>query len=111
MSRSFLKPPESNPKTSSNSGNRSSHQEAGSFMRHRALLAVTAATLAGFTSMVGTTTAGAVRSPSGQLHSAKVCGAPAAGYAACLSVVRTDAAGKPLVTANPSGLGPADIKS
>jgi subtilase family serine protease len=80
-------------------------------MRHRALLAVTAATLAGLTSMVGTTTAGAVPSPSGQLHSAKVCGAPAAGYAACLSVVRTDAAGKPLATTTPSGLGPADIQS
>jgi subtilase family serine protease len=61
--------------------------------------------------MVGTTTAGAVPSPSGQLHSAKVCGAPAAGYAACLSVVRTDAAGKPLATTAPSGLGPADIQS
>ena len=61
--------------------------------------------------MVGTTTAGAVPSQTGQLHSARVCGTPAAGYASCMSVVRTDAAGKPLATITPSGLGPADIQS
>jgi len=80
-------------------------------MRHRALLAVTAATLSGLTSMVGTTPAGAAPSQTGQVHSAKVCGAPAAGSAACMSVVRTDAAGKPLATTTPNGLGPADIQS
>ena len=79
-------------------------------MRHRTLVAVTAATLAGLTSMVGTTTAGAVTQVA-QLHSARVCGAPAPGDAACMSVVRTDAAGKPLATTTPSGLGPASIQS
>jgi len=90
---------------------RSSHTEAGSFMRHRTLLTVAAATLAGLTSMVGTTSAGASPAQTGQLHSAKVCSAPAAGFAACMSVVRTDAAGKPLATATPNGLGPASIQS
>ena len=80
-------------------------------MHHRVLLAVAAGALAGLTSVVGITTAGALPSPSGQLHSAKVCGAPAAGYAACLSVVRTDVAGKPLATTTHAGLGPADIQS
>jgi len=75
------------------------------------LIAVTAATLAGLTSMVGVTTAGATPSQTGQLHSARVCSAPGAGDAACMSVVRTDAAGKPLATATPSGLGPASIQS
>jgi subtilase family serine protease len=80
-------------------------------MRHRTLVAVTAATLAGLTSMVGTNTAGAASSQTGQLHSARVCSAPSVGDAACMSVVRTDAAGKPLATATPSGLGPASIQS
>lgn len=80
-------------------------------MRHRTLLTVAAATLAGLTSLVGTTSAGASPSPTGQLHSAKVCSAPAAGFAACMSVVRTNAAGKPLATTTPSGLGPASIQS
>ena len=80
-------------------------------MRHRTLLTVAAATLAGLTSMVGTTSAGASPAQTGQLHSAKVCSAPAAGFAACMSVVRTDAAGKPLATATPNGLGPASIQS
>jgi len=75
------------------------------------LIAVTAATLAGLTSMVGVTTAGATPSQTGQLHSARVCSAPGAGDAAGMSVVRTDAAGKPLATATPSGLGPASIQS
>ena len=47
---------------------RSSHTEAGSFMRHRTLLTVAAATLAGLTSLVGTTSAGASPSQTGQLH-------------------------------------------
>jgi subtilase family serine protease len=80
-------------------------------MRHRTLLTVAAATLAGLTSLVGTTSAGASPSQTGQLHSAKVCSAPAAGFAACMSVVRTDAAGKPLATAGPNGLWPVDIQS
>jgi subtilase family serine protease len=79
-------------------------------MRHRTLLTVAAATLAGLTSLVGTTSAGASPSQTGQLHSAKVCSAPAAGFAACMSVVRTDAAGKPLAAATPKGLAPADIQ-
>ena len=79
-------------------------------MRRRTLIAVTAATLAGLTTMVGTTTAGAV-SQVAALHSARVCSVPAAGYAACMSVVRTDAAGTPLATITPSGLGPANIQS
>jgi subtilase family serine protease len=79
-------------------------------MRHRTLLTVAAATLAGLTSLVGTTSAGASPSQTGQLHSAKVCSAPAAGFAACMSVVRTNAAGKPLAAAAPSGLRPVDIQ-
>ncbi len=80
-------------------------------MRYRALLAVSAATLVGLTTMVATTSANATPSPAGQLHSAKVCGAPAAGYAACKSLVRTDPAGKPLATTTPSGYGPTNIQS
>ncbi len=79
-------------------------------MRRCTLIAVAAATLAGLTTMVGTTTAGAV-SQVAALHSARVCSVPAAGYAACMSVVRTDAAGTPLATITPSGLGPANIQS
>jgi hypothetical protein len=75
-------------------------------MRHRALLAVSAATLVSLTTMVATTVAGAAPSPTGQRHSAKLCGTPAAGNAACRSLVRTDAAGKPTVTTTPAGLGP-----
>ena len=80
-------------------------------MRHRALLTISAAALIGVTSLVGTTTAGAAPSQTGQLHSTKVCGTPAAGHAACMSVVRTDAAGKPLATTTPSGFGPTTIQS
>ena len=79
-------------------------------MRRCTLIAVAAATLAGLTTMVGTTTAGAV-SQVAALHSARVCSVPAAGYAACMSVVRTDAAGTPLATITPSGLGPVNIQS
>jgi hypothetical protein len=75
-------------------------------VRHRALLAVSAATLASLTTMVGTSVAGAAPSPTGQRHSAKVCGAPAAGNATCTSLVRPDAADKPTVTTTPAGLGP-----
>jgi subtilase family serine protease len=80
-------------------------------MRHRMLIAAIAATFAGLTSMVGITTAGAAPSPIAQLHSVRVCSTPSSGYAACMSVVRSDAAGKPLATATPSGLGPASIQS
>lgn len=82
-------------------------------MHRRALLAVSAAALASLTTMAGATAAGtgAARSQTGQVHSAKVCGPPAAGNAECLSLVRTDAAGKPLVTPLPNGLGPVDIQS
>lgn len=80
-------------------------------MRHRTFLTVTAATLAGLTSVVGTTSAVATSSQTGQRHSARVCSAPAAGSAACMSLVRTDATGKPLAAATPSGLGPSNIQS
>lgn len=80
-------------------------------MRNRAILAVIAAMLTGLTTMVGTTTAGANPSPAGQLHSAKVCGPPSAGTAACMSIVRTDANGKPIATITPGGFGPAAVQS
>src|SRR5665647_3079481 len=80
-------------------------------MRYRTILAATAATLTGLATMAGANTAGAAPSPAGQLHSARVCAAPTAGTAACMSIVRTDAAGKPLATITPSGYGPADIQS
>ena len=81
-------------------------------MRYRAILAATAATLTGLATMAGATTAGAAApSPAGQLHSAKVCAAPTAGTAACMSMVRTDANGKPIATVTPSGFGPAAIQS
>lgn len=81
-------------------------------MRYRAILAATAATLTGLATMAGATTAGAaVPSPVGQLHSARVCAAPTAGTAACMSMVRTDANGKPIATVTPSGFGPAAIQS
>jgi subtilase family serine protease len=44
-------------------------------------------------------------------RSEKVCGKPAAGYAACHARVVTDAGGKPDATAGPSGYGPADLRS
>ena len=65
------------------------HKEDRFSMRVRVLLAVSAATLTGLTTMVGSTTANAAPSQTGQLHSAKVCAAPSAGYAACMSLVRT----------------------
>ena len=43
--------------------------------------------------------------------SERVCAKPAAGTAACHSRVVTDAGGKPLATAGPSGYGPADLRS
>jgi len=80
-------------------------------MRVRVLLAVSAATLTGLTAMVGSTTANAAPSQTGQLHSAKVCAAPSAGNATCMSLVRTDTHGKPIATLTPSGYGPASIQS
>ena len=81
-------------------------------MRYRAILAATAATLTGLATMAGATTAGAVApSPVGQLHSARVCAAPTAGTAACMSIVRTDAHGKPIATLTPGGFGPTAIQS
>ena len=81
-------------------------------MRYRAILAATAATLTGLATMAGATTAGAAApSPAGQLHSAKVCAGPTAGTAACMSMVRTDASGKPIATLTPGGFGPAAIQS
>jgi subtilase family serine protease len=43
--------------------------------------------------------------------SERTCPAQPAGYAACLARVVTDASGKPLATAGPSGFGPADIQA
>ena len=81
-------------------------------MRYRAILAATAATLTGLATMAGATTAGAAApSPAGQLHSAKVCAAPTAGTAACMSMVRTDTNGNPIATVTPSGFGPTAIQS
>ncbi len=80
-------------------------------MRYRAILAVTAATLTGLTTMAGATVAGAAPSQAGQLHSARVCAVPTAGAAGCMSKVRTDANGKPIATLTPSGYGPASIQS
>lgn len=54
------------------------HKEDRSRMRVRVLLAVSAATLTGLTTMVGAT-ANAAPSQTGQLRSAKVCAAPSAG--------------------------------
>jgi subtilase family serine protease len=79
-------------------------------MRYRAFFAVAAATLTGLT-MIGTTTAGAAPSPAGQLNSARVCGPPSAGTAACMSIVRTDPNGKPVATISPNGFGPVAIQS
>jgi len=81
-------------------------------MRYRAIIAATAATLTGLATMaVTTTTAGAAPSPTGQLHSARVCAAPTAGNAACMLLVRTDANGKPIAAITPNGFGPASIQS
>jgi subtilase family serine protease len=80
-------------------------------MRYRAILAVTAATLTGLTTMAGATVAGAAPSQAGQLHSARVCAVPTAGAAGCMSKVRTDANGKPIATLTPSGYGPTSIQS
>lgn len=79
-------------------------------MPKHALVASFAAILSGLT-MAATNVANAAPSPSGQLHSAKVCGAPAAGFAACDSRVRVDKQGNPLVTTASTGHGPAGIQS
>lgn len=78
-------------------------------MRRRAFFAVFAAALAGLAAILVPSAAGAAPSPTGQAHSAKVCAAPPAGYAACMSLVRVDPAGKPIATATPSGFGPTSI--
>lgn len=80
-------------------------------MRRRAFFAVSAAALAGLAAILVPSAAGAAPSLTGQAHSAKVCAAPSAGYAACMSLVRVDPAGKPVVTATPSGFGPTSIQS
>ena len=59
----------------------------------------------------GAVTASAQPSPAGSAHSMRTCAKPATGSAACHALVRVDASGKPLVTATPSGFGPADIES
>ncbi|MGI8648030.1 MAG: S53 family peptidase [Mycobacteriales bacterium] len=57
-------------------------------------------------------TAGASPANSGVEHrSARVCGTPAAGYAACQAFVRVNAKGQPAATAGPAGYGPADLQS
>lgn len=80
-------------------------------MRQRAFLAVSAAALASLAAILVPSAAGAAPSTTGQLHSAKVCAAPSAGYAACMSLVRVDPSGKPVATATPSGFGPTSIQS
>jgi subtilase family serine protease len=53
-----------------------------------------------------------VASPAARAHgSARTCAAQPAGYAACLARVVTDATGKPLATAGPSGFNPAEIQA
>lgn len=44
-------------------------------------------------------------------HSERTCATAPAGYAACLARVVTDAKGKPVTNATPSGYGPSDIRS
>lgn len=63
--------------------------------------------------LVGTTTSAMAQpSPTGSAHRTEhICAAPAKGYASCNAIVVTDAAGKPVANATPSGLGPSDIRS
>lgn len=63
--------------------------------------------------LVGTTTSAMAQpSPAGSARgTAHICAAPAKGYASCNAIVVTDASGKPVANATPSGLGPSDIRS
>jgi subtilase family serine protease len=62
--------------------------------------------------MVGTTSATAQPSSTAVTHrAARVCAAPVPGTAGCHAMVVVDSSGSPLVTATPSGYGPADIQS
>ncbi|GAA1232731.1 S53 family peptidase [Oryzihumus leptocrescens] len=63
--------------------------------------------------LVGTTTSAMAQpSPAGSARgTAHICASPAKGYASCNAIVVTDAAGKPVANATPSGLGPSDIRS
>ncbi|MGZ4599966.1 MAG: S53 family peptidase [Oryzihumus sp.] len=63
--------------------------------------------------LVGTTTSAMAQpSPTGSAHrTAHTCTAPATGHASCNAIVVTDAAGKPVANATPSGLAPSDIRS
>lgn len=79
-------------------------------MRPRALISVFAVMLAGFT-IFGTSLADASPPPNGLAHSARVCGTPTAGHAACMSRVRVDTHGKLVVNTTPKGYGPADLQS
>jgi len=63
--------------------------------------------------LVGTTTSAMAQpSPAGSARGTEhICAAPAKGYASCNAIVVTDASGKPVANATPSGLGPSDIRS
>jgi subtilase family serine protease len=73
------------------------------------------ATIAAGAAVASLTVAGVLAAPAdatsqAAFHSARVCGKPAAGAAACMALVRTDANGKPLGTAGPTGYNPADLR-
>ncbi|HEX8972650.1 hypothetical protein [Oryzihumus sp.] len=63
--------------------------------------------------LVGTTTSAMAQpAPAGSARGTeRICAAPAKGYASCNAIVVTDASGKPVANATPSGLGPSDIRS
>ena len=80
-------------------------------MKRLALTAATGTTLL-VAALSSTTSATATPSAGASArHAHHVCAAAPIGYAACAALVIVDSSGKPVVTATPSGYGPADIQS
>jgi subtilase family serine protease len=75
------------------------------------LITAGAAVAAASLSTVGIASASTPTAAPQSRHAAKVCAAPAKGFAACQAKVVVDSKGKPAVTGTPSGLNPADIRS
>src|SRR3954462_840032 len=76
----------------------------------RRLVLSVAITAAAATVAVAAPSAAAAPASAGR-HSERTCATAPAGYAACLARVVTNAKGKPVANAAPSGYGPSDIRS
>lgn len=79
--------------------------------RHVLLVACSAAALAIPLAVAGAGDAAAAPSPTGIAHrAAHVCATPAAGHAACESLVLVDRNGRPHKTSTPIAYGPSDLQ-